>query len=134
MAFFQDGIDAPFTVCYVHEQEIRTGKMQDFFVITTMQDLSPDEMRSLAHGRWQVENNGFKALNHLVHTKHLYAHEQKAQEAIVLILMMAANLLQLFDLHITDQALIEALGKVKRTKRLMQQLIRQSLLIPLPDT
>lgn len=131
---FQDGIEAPFTVCYVHEQDIKTGTEYDFFVLTTLQGLSPDEIRKLGHERWQVENNGFKTLNHLVHTKHLYAHEPNAQEAMILILMMAANLLQLFDLRISDQALISALGKVKRTKRLMQQLIRQSLLIPAPDT
>jgi hypothetical protein len=132
--FFLKGVDTPFKVAYVQEQEIKTGIKHVFWVLTTRQDLGPDQMRQLAHQRWQVENNGFKALNHLVHTKHQYAHKKKAQEAMTLILMMAANLLQLFDLRITDQQIINLLGKVKRTVKLMQQLIRQTLLCPLPDT
>lgn len=92
-------------------------------------------MRELAHWRWDEENNGFKALNHLVHTKHLYAHIPQAQHAMLFILMIAANLLQLFEAGISDHSVHRLLGRVKRTKRLIQQLLRQSLLTqPAPDT
>ena len=132
--FFHQDVKAPFTVCYVQEQDIKKGIEHTFFVITTKQGLSPEQMRQLAHSRWQVENNGFKTLNHLVHTKHRYATEPKAQHAMVLILMMAAIILQLFDRTIADQTIIEAFGSVKRTGRFLQMLLKQSVTCPLPDT
>jgi hypothetical protein len=132
---FHQGVDAPFQVAYVNEQEIKSGRAHAFFVLTTRQALTPDQIRELAHRRWDEENNGFKALNHLVHTKHIYAHDPEAQQAILFILMIAGNLLQLFDASIPDQILHRLLGKVKRTKRLIQQLLRQSIMrLTAPDT
>ena len=134
-ALFHQGVDAPFQVAYVQETEIKSGKQHAFFVLTTMQALTPDQMRELAHGRWDEENNGFKAMNHLVHTKHLYAHDKEAQQAMIIILMIAGNLLQLFETSIPDQSLHLLLGKLKRTRRLIQQLLRQSIMrLPAPDT
>ena len=132
--FHLDGVDAPFKVAYVRETEIKSGKTHAFFVLTTMQDLSPNQIRELAHWRWDEENNGFKALNHLMHTKHEYAGTPEAQEAMLLILMCAGNLFQLFDANIPDQTLHRLLGKLKRTRRLIQQLLFQSLWMePAPD-
>lgn len=132
---FHQGVDTPFQVAYVQEKEIKTDKTYAFWVLTTRTGLTPNQVRELAHGRWDEENNGFKAMNHLVHTKHLYAHAPEAQQAVLFILMMAANLFQLFDASIPDETLRRILGKVKRTKRLIQQLLRQSIMgLPVPDT
>jgi hypothetical protein len=132
---FYQRVSAPFKLAYVKEQEIKTGKTHAFWVLTTMSELTENQMRELAHGRFDEENNGFKALNHLVHTKHLYAHKNKAQQAMLFILMIAQNLLQLFQSSIKPEAIIELLGPVKRTRRLIQQLLRQSLMtLPDPDT
>lgn len=126
-------VTAPFKVAYVYEREIKTGKEHRFFVLTTMTELTENQMRELAHWRWDEEKNGFKALNHLVHTKHLYAHVKKAQHAMLFILMIAANLLQLFQSRIEQEAIIDGLGHVKRTRHLIQQLLRQSLMsLPAP--
>lgn len=132
---FHKGVKAPFQVAYVQEQEIKTDKAYAFSVLTTRTDLTPNQVRELAHGRWDEENNGFKAMNHLGHTKHLYAHDPTAQQAVIFILMTVANLLQLFDASIPDETVYRLLGKLKRTKRLMQQLLRQSIMgLPVPDT
>jgi len=92
-------------------------------------------MRELAHWRWDIENNGFKSLNDLVHTKHLYAHDAHAAEAVLLILLIAGNLLQLFLSQISQEELQARLGKVKPTRRFLQGELRDSLdALPLPDT
>ncbi len=79
--FFLEGVDAPIKVAWVHEENLRTGEQIDFWALTSLQELTACEMRELAHWRWDIENNGFKSLNNLVNTKHLYAHDPHAAQA-----------------------------------------------------
>jgi len=57
--------------------------------------LIPEELRELAHLRWDVENNGFKAANQTVVTKRIYSHNPHAQAVVLLILLTVCNLLPL---------------------------------------
>ena len=50
-------------VAKVEEGVIRTGEVLTFWVVTSASYLIPEELRELAHLRWDVENNGFKAAN-----------------------------------------------------------------------
>ena len=61
--------------------------------MTSASYLIPGE---LAHLRWDVENNGFKAANQTVVTKRIYSHNPHAQAAMLLILLTVRNLLLLF--------------------------------------
>lgn len=124
------GVAAPFKVAWVRETDLRTGQTYEFWVLPTRQSLSADEMRELAHWRWDIENNGFKTLNALVHTKHLSAHAPQAAEAMLLLLFLAGNLLQLFWAQVDPARLTALLGRVKHTRRLGQQLLRESLATP----
>lgn len=93
------------------------------------------KMRELAHWRWDIENNGFKALNSLGKTKHLYAHDPNAAEAVTLILFRNGNVLQLFLAQLSPEPLTALFGKVKLTRRFLQQSLRDSLVAMLvPDT
>ena len=94
--FFHAGIDTPLTVAKVEEGVIRTGEVLTFWVVTSASYLIPEELRELAHLRWDVENNGFKAANQTVVTKKIYSHNPRAQAAVLLILLTACNLLFLF--------------------------------------
>lgn len=133
--FFLEGVDAPLKVAWVQEEDLRTGERTEFWTITSLQALTAAEMRQLAHWRWDIENNGFKMLNALVHTKHLYAHDPHAQEAMTLILFIAGNVLQLFLAQSSREQLQALFGKVKLTRRFLQQQIRDSLVaLSIPDT
>jgi len=66
--FFHAGIDTPLTVAKVEEGVIRTGEVLTFWVVTSASYLIPEELRELAHLRWDVENNGFKTANQTVVT------------------------------------------------------------------
>ena len=133
--FFLEGVDTPFKVAWVREEDLRTGQKIEFWVLCSLQELTADEMRELAHWRWDIENNGFKMLNALVHTKHLYAHDPHAAQAVLLILFIAGNLLQLFLAHLSSEEIEARFGKVKDTRRFLQGELRDSLAdLPVPDT
>ncbi|MFQ5753339.1 MAG: hypothetical protein ACE5HI_15215 [bacterium] len=98
--FEMSGIDTKLSVAQVVEIDLRTGQREEFFVVASSKyltkPLSAEEMRELAHWRWDIENNGFKELNQTVHTKHIYSHDNTAQEAVLLILFIVFNLLGLY--------------------------------------
>jgi len=60
--FTLEGVDAQLSVAWVVEENLRTQEGEQFFVVASNQylttPLSAEEMRELAHWRWDVENNG----------------------------------------------------------------------------
>ncbi len=105
--FTLDGVDASLSVAWIREEDIRTGESYEFWVVASSeyltQPLYGEEMRELAHWRWDTENDGFKALNQHVHTKHMYSHDSHASEAILLILFLIFNLLGIYLHHYQEQ-------------------------------
>jgi len=105
--FTLDGVDASLSVVWIREEDIRTGESYEFWVVASSeylcQPLYGEEMRELAHWRWDTENDGFKALNQHVHTKHIYSHDSHASEAILLILFLIFNLLGIYLHHYQEQ-------------------------------
>ena len=94
------GIDVPLSVTWVVEEHLRTQENNEFWVVASQQylqqPLTAEEMPQLGHWRWDVENNGFKELNQKVKTKHIYSHDNQAQQAVLLILFVVFNLLGLY--------------------------------------
>lgn len=133
--FYLDGVDHPIKVAWVVEENIRTGKEIQFWVLASLEEVTAGEMRELAHWRWDIENNGFKALNGLVHTKRIYSHSLHAAEAMTLILFIAGNVLQLFFSQITPEEIEALFGKVKLTRGFLQRQLRASVAaLAAPDT
>ena len=133
--FFLEGVSAPIKVAWVQEEDLRTGQRREFWVLTSLEELTAEQMRELAHWRWDIENNGFKSLNTLVHTKHLYAHDLHAAEAMTLLLFIAGNLLHLFLAQLTREEIETLFGKLKVTRRFLQEQLRVSVgELPAPDT
>lgn len=73
---------AGFPVQVVHLQEFypkrKTDQHVECWIITTQLSLSLEEIRQAAHLRWQIENNVFKRLNHLVGTKRFRVKDPRA--------------------------------------------------------
>ena len=125
--FFHQGIDVPLTVAKVEEVITSTGEVITFWVVTTATSLTPEELRELAHWRWDVENNGFKAANQTVVTKRIYSHDSHAQTAVLLILFIVCNLLFLFHCF-TASRLTDYLG-IAPTRQLGIELLRTFLTV-----
>lgn len=68
------------------------GKSSRFYVFSQAPRLSAMSLRQLAHLRWFIENNGFKALNEQVHSKHCFSHHSSTALVISLLQMIAAML------------------------------------------
>lgn len=51
---------------------------------------------ALGHRRWSIENQGFNEAVTAWHMDHVYRHEPRAMEVMLLLLMLAFNLLHLF--------------------------------------
>ena len=133
--FFLEGVKAPIKVAWVQEEDLRSGKQVEFWVLTSLEELTAGQMRELAHWRWDIENNGFKSFNSLVHTKHIYSHDLHAAEAMALILLIAGTVLQLFLSHVGREELEVLFGKVKLTRVFLQRQLRASVeALPAPDT
>jgi hypothetical protein len=45
------------------ESYVKTGKEEDFWVLSTDENFTGEQLRELGHIRWRIENNGFKQLN-----------------------------------------------------------------------
>jgi hypothetical protein len=72
------------------------GQTLEFWVISQDQELDALSLRELAHLRWFIENNGFKALNEQAHTKHVFRHKSAGALNISLLQMMGRTWLELY--------------------------------------
>jgi len=124
--FFLKGVDTDLTVAWVIETHLRTGELTEFWVITSAKSLLPQEVRELAHWRWDVENHGFKSLNQTVVTKRIYSHDPTASEAILLILFIVFNLLSLFLLRVSHRLTYPGM---KPTRLFRINLLRHYLIV-----
>lgn len=124
--FTLEGVDASLSVAWIREEEIRTDETYEFWVVASSEYLShplyPEEMRELAHWRWDTENDGFKAMNQHVHTKRIYSHNSNASAAILLILFMVFDLLSIY-LHHYQERLTNYPG-MKQTRIFALQMTR----------
>ena len=106
---------------------VPSGEVLTFWVVTSASYLIPEELRELVHLRWDVENNGFKAVNQTVVTKRIYSHNPHVQAAVLLILLTVCNLLLLFYSQEASR-LFDYLG-VFPTRQLGIELLRTFLMV-----
>lgn len=58
--------------------------------------MSAQVIWEMIHKRWDIENNGFRELKTKWHIDHCFMHDPRAIEAIVLFIVLAFNLFQLY--------------------------------------
>jgi hypothetical protein len=78
----------------------RAGQTIRFWVLSQNQSLNALTLRKLAHWRWFIENNGFKALNEQVHSKHLFSHNPHAALVIAHLQLIGFMLLQAYRVYL----------------------------------
>lgn len=85
------------SVAWVQEWALnsKTGvvKRTEFYVLTTATGLTGEDLRELAHLRWEIENNIFKRLNHLIGSKRSWSRNPKVMETLLRIWMIGLTLL-----------------------------------------
>lgn len=128
--FTQPGIHKLLKVARIDEFYPKLKKQETFYVISTVDDLNALELRELGHIRWKIENEGFKHLNALAHTKRVFTHHPHAFLSALLIFFCAFNLINLFSATL-DRSFISAIfGNVKFTSSLVCFVLLISLFFP----
>jgi hypothetical protein len=75
----------------------RKEETREVWCITTMpKGVSAETVWLIMHKRWDIENNGFRMLKTFFHADHCYVHGEGADEKILLFIMLAFNLMELY--------------------------------------
>lgn len=115
----------PLKLAWVRETHLKgryRGQTFEFWVISTDESLSGQELRELAHARWATENNGFKRSNAAVGSKKAYLKDAAAKEALLLMWGIGLALHQAFWLWLGSQPSWRDWG-VKKTGRFLSECI-----------
>ncbi len=119
------------TVAWIQEWTLnsKTGIVErtEFYVLTTAMGLSGEDLRELAHLRWEIENNIFKRLNHLIGSKRSWSHKPKVMEALLRIWMIGLTLLGAYLFQRGWKKFKETWQTMKSTWRAVTRLMLRSL-------
>lgn len=115
--FRWEGLECKFKVALVREiyWKPKDGREAEetFWVITTDETLSAEDMRELAHRRWIIENHLFRRLNSLVKSKRRLTKDPHVREALLRIWMTAITQLGAYLVK-------RGVDMVKKTYRFMK--------------
>jgi hypothetical protein len=125
--FRTEGIDYELKVCKVEMKNLKTKEEELFYVITSLVELTGEEMKDFATWRWRIENNGFKKSNEHYGIKHMFIKDKAGWEVITYILFIGFNLFELLRNELIKEKLVKP---VRRTtyKWLSEQLKRAFVL------
>ena len=119
------------TVARVEEWALnsKTGVVERtaFWVLTTATGLTGEDLRELAHLRWEIENNIFKRLNHLVGSKRGWSHKPQVMEMFLRIWMIGLTILGAYLFEQGWKTLKEDWEAMKVTWRAVTNLMKRSL-------
>lgn len=74
-----------------------TKEEKEMWVVTTLGKETPAEVIwAIMHKRWDIENNGFHQLKTYYNADHCYLHDPVGIEAVLMFMIMAFNLQELF--------------------------------------
>lgn len=81
----------------VNGKIIKTNILKErYWIIGTNLTMSALLMRNFIIKRWRIENNGFKQLNSLTQSKHIYSHKKEIAFVLIALLVLAYNLFKIF--------------------------------------
>jgi len=121
------GLKHNLKVAHVKEYYPKLNRHEDFFVITTKQDLTALETRELAHRRWGIENNVFRQLNQLITSKRVYTHNQRVLTSLLLLWYVGLGLLNAFLFQCSTTSFPQIFGKARETFSIKVAHMRLSL-------
>lgn len=119
------------TVAWVEEWalNLKTGVVErtEFYALTTATGLTGEDLRELAHLRWEIENNIFKRLNHLIGSKRSWSRKPKVMETLLRIWMIGLTLLGAYLFEHGWKEFKETWQTLKSTWRTVTRLMLRSL-------
>ncbi len=127
--FEHAGFEDPLKVARVRIQPLKGQKeAETFWIIATDTTLSGPDMRELAHRRWEIENNGFRALNDAMNSKHVWTRGKNSAaifEALMLMMILSFMLVVAYHAQVDPHALWE---KCRLRRMTLRQLAEEWLM------
>jgi hypothetical protein len=120
------------TVGWIQEWRLNSEGITEhteFWVLTTATGLQGEDLRELAHLRWEIENNVFKRLNQLAGSKRKYSHKPKVMEILFRIWIIGLTLLGAYLFECGWMKFKQTWQAMKQTWRAVTTLMRRSLVI-----
>ncbi|MBV1822237.1 transposase, partial [Bacteroidales bacterium MSK.15.36] len=80
-------------------EEIHNGdkiEIKEAWIITTDKLTSVETLWKIMHKRWDIENNAFHQLKTEWHLEHCFLHSPTGIETILMFILIAFNLMQLY--------------------------------------
>lgn len=106
-----------------YEEELSKGEHQTIYVITTLLNQDLKTILKIMHGRWQIENNGFRVLKDRYNLDHCYIGELNAIRVINEIIMLVYNLVNLY-VNVRTHEYKES----KKTMKLLKKIFEKQIL------
>jgi hypothetical protein len=125
--FRTEGIDYPLKIGKVEMKNLKNNEEEVFYVITSLEELTGEEMKDFATWRWRIENNGFKKSNEHYAIKHAFIKNKEGWEVMTYILFIGFNLFELLRKELIKEKLVESVRR-KSYKWLSEQLKRALVL------
>jgi hypothetical protein len=120
-------------VAHVIERFLKPKKghpeVSEFWVISSDEDLSAQDMRELAHLRWSIENRTFRRLNHLVKSKRRLTKHSHVREALLGLWFIGLNLFGLLLASTRMGRLNPRLKPVKKTWKWFCELFKRATVV-----
>jgi len=121
------------TVGWVKEHPLKPAKDRPehtaYWVLTTATGLTGEDLRELAHLRWEIENNIFKRLNFLVESKRRHSHKPQVMEMLLRIWMIGVTILGAYLFERGWKTLKESWQAMKVTWHIVTELMKRSLIM-----
>lgn len=109
------GLKHRLKITHVKEYYPKPNRQEEFFVITTKQDLTASECRELAHRRWCIENNVFRHLNQIITSKRVHTHNQRVLTSLLLLWYLGLNLVNAFLFQCSISSFRQIYGMARQT-------------------
>jgi hypothetical protein len=131
--FHHDGYKGELKVAKMRIKMFRgpeKGQVQTWWIVTTDLSLTAVQMRELAHRRWSIENDAFRAMNAHMNSKHIWArgkNAKKTNKVLMLLMALAFTLLLAYRASLDQKELWED----RRLRRVPVGYVAECLLMSL---
>lgn len=71
-------------------------EVKEVWIVTTNKYIATETLWKIIHSRWDIENNGFHQLKCEWNLNHCFLHSPTGVEAVLIFVIAAFNLMQLF--------------------------------------
>lgn len=109
--------------------DLRTGeivKTSEIWIITTAKNMSLETLRKIIHARWGIENNIFRQLKNQWHMEHCFIHHENGLEAVLMFMIIAFNLMQLFFFRCLRNFRSRRLLQIEVIERMVLEMVSYS--------